>query len=187
MILVRHGQSAWNVIYAKTRVDPDLPDPGLTDEGRRQAAFAAERLRAHAPRRILASPYTRALETAAIIAAALGLGVEVEPLVREHGRFNCDIGSARSLLSRRWPALDFAHLDEEWWPTALDESDAALAERSRRFAQRMRDDPAWQETAVVSHWGFIRNLTGSELKNGELIGWDPVLSLERRLGPATPG
>jgi len=187
MILVRHGQSAWNMIYAKTRVDPELPDPGLTEEGRRQAELAAERLRPHAPRRILASPYTRALETAEIIAAALGLAIEVEPLVREHGRFNCDVGSTRSILCRRWPALDFAHLDEEWWPVALDESEAAVAERSRRFAERMRGDPAWPETAVVSHWGFIRNLTGSELKNGELIGWDPVRGLQRQLDPGAPG
>lgn len=181
MIFVRHGQSAWNVVYAKTRVDPVLPDPSLTDEGRRQAELAAERLRPHRPRRILASPYSRTLETAEIIARALGLPIEIEPLVREHGRFNCDIGCARSLLAERWPALDFAHLDEEWWPAKLDETEAALAERSRRFHERMSTDAAWRAVAVVSHWGFIRNLTGTELKNGELLGWDPVRRVVRRL------
>jgi broad specificity phosphatase PhoE len=187
MILVRHGQSAWNVVYAKTRVDPVLPDPSLTEEGRRQAELAAERLRLQRPRRILASPYSRTIETAEIIARALGLAVEIEPLVREHGRFNCDIGSARSLLAQRWPSLDFAHLDEEWWPAALDETETALAERSRRFRERMTADPAWHAVAVVSHWGFIRNLTGTELRNGELLGWDPVRGLARPLGDDAAG
>src|SRR5262245_21826728 len=187
MILVRHGQSAWNVIFAKTRVDPVLPDPSLTDEGRQQAEIAGERLRSHRPRRILASPYSRTIETATIIARVLGLAIEIEPLVREHGRFNCDIGSARRILAERWPALDFAHLDEEWWPTGLDETEEALAERSRRFRARMTADPAWQEVAVVSHWGFIRNLTGNELRNGELLGWDPVQGLPRKLGDGAPG
>lgn len=187
MILVRHGQSAWNVIYAKTRVDPKLPDPGLTDEGRRQAELAAASLATIGPRRLIASPYTRAIETAEIIGAILGLAIEIEPLVREHGRFNCDIGSARSILAGRWPALDFAHLDEEWWPAALDESEAALAERSRRFRARMTADPAWSEVAVVSHWGFIRNLTGTELKNGELLGYDPIRHQPRPIGPNPMG
>ena len=187
MILVRHGQSAWNVVYAKTRVDPELPDPGLTDEGRRQAELAAARLRPLGAKRLIASPYTRTLETAEIIAGLLGLAIEIEPLVREHGRFNCDIGSARSILARRWPALDFAHLEEEWWPAALDESDADLAARSRRFRDRMTADPAWSEVAVVSHWGFIRNLTGNELKNGELLHYDPVRGLPRPIRPDAVG
>jgi broad specificity phosphatase PhoE len=187
MILVRHGQSAWNVVYAKTRVDPKLPDPGLTEEGRRQAELAAEELRALELKRLIASPYTRAIETAEIIAGILGLAIEIEPLVREHGRFNCDIGSARSLLARRWPAFDFAHLAEEWWPAGLDESEADLAERSSRFRQRMTADPAWPDVAVVSHWGFIRNLTGSELKNGELLGYDPVRGVARPVGGQAMG
>lgn len=186
MIFVRHGQSAWNVVFSKTRIDdPALPDPSLTDEGRRQADLAAERLRPLGLRRLLASPYSRALETAHIIADRLGgLAIEVEPLVREHGRFQCDIGSRRALLRERWPALDFAHLEEEWWPAALDESEAALATRSRRFRERMAADPAWSAVAVVSHWGFIRNLTSFELKNGDLVSYDPVQGRARLLGSA---
>ena len=40
MILVRHGQSHFNVHFAKTRVDPGIVDPGLTEEGERQAREA---------------------------------------------------------------------------------------------------------------------------------------------------
>src|SRR3546814_12714551 len=37
MILVRHGQSHFNVHFARTRVDPGIVDPQLTEEGERQA------------------------------------------------------------------------------------------------------------------------------------------------------
>ena len=42
MILVRHGQSHFNLHFSATRVDPGIEDPELTDEGVRQAATAAE-------------------------------------------------------------------------------------------------------------------------------------------------
>ena len=32
MILIRHGESEFNVVFNKTRVDPGIPDPALTDE-----------------------------------------------------------------------------------------------------------------------------------------------------------
>ena len=68
MILVRHGQSHFNVVYGATRQDPGIVDPGLTEEGISQAEAAAEALAGHDLRRVLASPYTRTLHTAEIIA-----------------------------------------------------------------------------------------------------------------------
>ena len=56
MILMRHGQSHFNLHYGMTRRDPGLRDPGLTGLGRRQAAAAAEILRRHDVRGIVASP-----------------------------------------------------------------------------------------------------------------------------------
>src|SRR5215469_13326906 len=68
MILLRHGQSEFNVAYNATRVDPGIPDPCLTEEGRRQALAAGTVLARHRVERLIASPYTRALETAEIVA-----------------------------------------------------------------------------------------------------------------------
>ena len=48
MILLRHGQSEFNVAFNATRVDPGIPDPRLTEEGRRQARAAAVALAAAA-------------------------------------------------------------------------------------------------------------------------------------------
>jgi broad specificity phosphatase PhoE len=182
MILVRHGQSEFNVVYSVTRVDPGIPDPKLTDEGRRQARDIAVLLAPHGLRRILVSPYTRALETAEIIASALNLDLRVEPLVREHCRFHCDIGSPRSALAQRWPAIDFAHLPERWWPD-LDESEEELAERSQGFRQSMAQDRDWPATAVVTHWGFIRALTGQRVPNAHLLRFDPHSGQASDLAP----
>ena len=96
MILLRHGQSEFNAAFNATRVDPGIPDPRLTEEGKRQARAAALALAAHPVERLIASPYTRALETAEIVAGELGLPIEVHLLVREHCLFHCDIGSPRS-------------------------------------------------------------------------------------------
>ena len=71
MILLRHGQSEFNLHFTATRRDPGIRDPRLTPLGHQQAAAAAEALRGKGITRILASPYTRALQTAAPIARAL--------------------------------------------------------------------------------------------------------------------
>jgi broad specificity phosphatase PhoE len=181
MILVRHGQSEFNVVYSQTRVDPGIPDPRLTEEGRRQAQAAAEQLAGRELTLILSSPYTRALQTAQIIADALDLPVAIEPMVREHCRFHCDVGSLRSELALAWPALDFGTLPERWWHGGLDETEAELARRSREFREQMAGRENWNRTAVVSHWGFIRSLTGTQVTNGELLSFDPVAGRTARL------
>jgi len=180
MILIRHGQSEFNVVYSATRQDPGIRDPRLTDEGRRQAADVADALVDAGIAELIASPYTRALETAAIIAERLGLSIRIDPDVREHCRFQCDIGTHRSELATRWPDLDFAHLPERWWPD-LDETDEQLVGRCHAFRTRMADHPAWERIGVVSHWGFIRGLTGQALPNGQHLRFDP----RRDAGPVT--
>ncbi|HYZ24816.1 MAG TPA: histidine phosphatase family protein, partial [Rhodopila sp.] len=108
MILLRHGQSEFNLHFGATRRDPGIIDPRLTELGHAQAAEAADQLRGQDIRRIIASPYTRALETARPVAAALGLPITVEPIVRERYAFACDIGTARLELERCWPEHDFS-------------------------------------------------------------------------------
>jgi broad specificity phosphatase PhoE len=172
MILIRHGQSEFNVVYSVTRRDPGIRDPKLTDEGRRQATDAAEMLASIGVEELVASPYTRTLETASIIAERLKLPIRIDPVVREHCRFQCDIGTARSELAARWPTIDFADLPERWWPD-LDETDEQLLGRCADFRGRMGLHPTWQRVAVVSHWGFIRGLTGQAIANGQHVRFDP--------------
>ena len=168
MHLVRHGQSWFNVHFAKTRIDPGIVDPGLTEEGRTQAAAAAEALASRDIDRLLVSPYLRTLETAEIIAEALDLPIVINPLVRERCFFMCDIGSERGELEKRFPHLDFGSLEARWWPEP-NETEEELAARCAAFAETMRGDDGWRRLGVVTHWGFIRGLTGYEAKNGEIV------------------
>lgn len=184
MILIRHGQSEFNVHHERTGKDPGIPDPSLTPLGRQQVAAAAEQLKGHVAgfRRILASPYTRTLETAEIVARVLDLPVEIEPLVREHAYYQCDIGTPRSVLSQRWPALSFGHIDETWWP-GLDETREQLEGRCRDFHARASSLADWPHVIVASHWGFILQLTGRSAQNAELVPYDPTRDQRGRPGP----
>jgi glucosyl-3-phosphoglycerate phosphatase len=168
MILMRHGQSEFNLHFSATRRDPGIADPRLTPEGAAQAERAAQALAHHGIRRIIASPYTRALQTAAPVALALNLPVQVNPAIRERYHFTCDIGSPRSALAAAWPNHDFAHLDEIWWPSAT-EHEASVEARAVRFRAEMEATGDWEHTLVVSHWAFLLTFTGSSLENGEWI------------------
>jgi len=172
MILIRHGQSHFNVHFAKTRVDPGIVDPQLTEEGERQARAAAEQLAGCGVKRIIASPYWRTLHTAEIIADALGLPVTIEPQVRERYSYVCDVGSHRSDLLRRWPRFAFGNLPERWWPE-VEETEEALALRCRSFRDAQVAAREWDGLLVVSHWGFIRGLTGQAVGNGVALRFDP--------------
>ncbi len=176
MILVRHGQSHFNLHFSANRVDPGIEDPKLTDEGARQAAAAAEEIAAlNHVTRIIASPYWRTLETAEIIAGHLGLPVSIEPLVRERAYFTCDIGSPAAKLRDRWPHFDFAGLPERWWPEPVEESDAELRVRCTRFRQDRTAGDDWRGLLVVTHWGFIRGLTGHSVENAKVLRFDPTV------------
>ncbi len=172
MILLRHAESHFNVVYKVTRKDPGFVDPGLTEEGVRQAKDVGEALSGREIRRVIASPYSRTLETAEIIADRIGLPVCVDPLVGERACFACDIGSPRAQLARRWPEFEFGALGERWWPE-LEETEAGLLERCARFRREAALAVDRRYLLVVTHWGFIRGLTGQEVANATILTFDP--------------
>ena len=173
MILLRHGQSEFNLLFTATRRDPGIADPRLTELGHSQAEAAAEALAHEGIERIIASPYSRALQTAAPIAAKLGVPVIVNPIVRERYAFSCDIGSPTSHLARDWPHHDFSHIDEIWWPQ-IEEPAEGIIGRAGLFRAEMAALHGWQNTLVVSHWGFILSMTGNSAANGQWLRCDPT-------------
>jgi broad specificity phosphatase PhoE len=172
MILLRHGQSEFNLHFSATRRDPGIHDPGLTPLGQRQAEQAASTLSGIALTRLIVSPYTRALQTAAPLLASRRLAVEITDLVRERYAFSCDIGSAPVALGERFPQHDFAHLPAQWWPDGFEEEESVVG-RANAFRARMASDPAHETTILVSHWAFILALTGTSLENGGWMEFDP--------------
>ncbi|MEC7490710.1 MAG: histidine phosphatase family protein [Pseudomonadota bacterium] len=172
MFLARHGQTIFNVVFGQTRKDPGIEDPPLTEEGFRQACSLAEKLEALEIERLISSPYTRALQTAWAVGSRLNLGVTVEANVRERTAYICDIGASASTLADAWPGLDLSNLDEIWW-TPEGESIPAFHERCAAFRRSMAHSVDWPHTAVITHWGVIRSMTGSLAKNAELLQCNP--------------
>ncbi|WP_207485365.1 histidine phosphatase family protein [Arenibaculum pallidiluteum] len=171
MILLRHGESHFNRLFSRSRVDPGIHDPELTETGQAQAMAAATALSGERIESIVASPYTRALQTASIIAEVLGVPVEVDPLVGERAAMSCDIGTPTGELAIRWPHLDLSHLAETWWPD-FGEPESGIARRASEFLELARARANREHMLVVSHWGFIRALTGREVHNCQIVRFD---------------
>ena len=172
MFLLRHGQSLFNLHFTKTRRDPGIEDPELTELGHRQAEAAAATLAAERITRVIISPYLRALQTAEPILARHRAAVTIMPEVRERAAFVCDIGSPPALLASRFPQHEFGHLAEVWWPGERETVEETIG-RADTFRATManRDDSA--TTLLVSHWAFILALTGISVTNGEILLYDP--------------
>ena len=97
ILLVRHGQSAWN---ASGRWQ-GWADPPLTELGRQQAEAAAAAVGVVGA--IVASDLERAITTALVISEATGVG----PVVVEPGLKERDVGEwtgrTRAEIAERWP------------------------------------------------------------------------------------
>ncbi len=76
---LRHGETDWNA-QGLAQGDRDIP---LNPRGVAQAREAAVALRGRGIRSIVASPLSRAADTAAVVANALDLPVATEPDLRE--------------------------------------------------------------------------------------------------------
>lgn len=87
---VRHGESTSN--RDKVRYGPAAP---LTEVGESQAAAVAQRFKTIPVELVLASPYERAYNTGAAIAAAAGVPLEIVDLARERELPDSVIGKSR--------------------------------------------------------------------------------------------
>ena len=107
LYFTRHGESEANVLREISNRGRKHP---LTEKGRQQArALAAELLPAGITA-IYTSPLLRAVQTAAILSEALGVGFEITDALRE---YDCGILEGKSDPAT-WDA--FWALREAWWP-----------------------------------------------------------------------
>ncbi len=148
LIMIRHGESEGN----RERRFTTTPDAPLTDLGREQAAQAARQIaRRFRPQLVITSPYARARETGAIIAAALRLPVEVE-----HGLYERHFGYLRGQpydAVRDDPAFE---TEKAWlWRPEGGESYEDVRVRVAPIIERLAVRAAEGEVAVVSHGGVM--------------------------------
>jgi probable phosphoglycerate mutase len=170
LVLLRHGRTAWN---ASGRIQGHAP-VGLDEVGRAQAVAAAEALAARPPARIWSSDLPRARETAAALAARLGVAVEVDERLREY-----DVGTRQGLT-----IPEFAEqFPDEYaaWAARDDRVRVAGAETTADVLARI--EPALSECLAALDAGEVGVVVahGAALKVGltAILGW-PV-GLERTL------
>jgi 2,3-bisphosphoglycerate-dependent phosphoglycerate mutase len=176
LILARHGETDWN----RDGRFQGHADPPLNATGRAQARRLAEVLADEAIDAIYSSDLRRAHETAEIVAARHGLGVVVDPDLRER-----DVGEWSGLtmpeIEERYPD-ELRRFREEG--TSVGESREALAQRVVAAVRRIADAHPAGQILVVTHGGALRTLrhaAGGDL-GGPVVRNGHVLKIAIRAG-----
>ena len=167
LVLVRHGQTAWN---AEGRAQGHL-DVGLDEIGHAQAAALAPTIAALRPAVLWSSDLSRAASTAGVLAAACGLDVRHDARLREY-----DVGARAGLTVAEFAAAHPA--EHAAWTAAggtFENADAVPGAEStddvlRRVVPALGDALASVEpggtACVVGHGAALRAATVA------LLGWD---------------
>ncbi|MEA2326362.1 MAG: hypothetical protein QOE68_1321 [Thermoanaerobaculia bacterium] len=161
--LVRHGATE---LTAEDRFAGAI-DVKLSDEGREQARLLGKRLATDPLDVAFASPMTRTMDTAALIAAPHEL--EITPIdgLREiaHGRWE---RKTRAEVEKEFPE-EYARYETDPYSFAPTEGESGLSVTARALPALLKivEEHRDQRILVVSHKATIRLLLSS------LIGFDP--------------
>lgn len=162
--IVRHGESEGNVAFVfQTKETP------LTEKGKEQARFIAERVAKLPVEAVIASPALRTKETAAAIAERTGAKIEYSELFFERRTMSAVWGHriddpAVADLRRtlfRFDEPNLRHSDEENFEDLKARADAALAFLEQRPEKHL---------LVVSHGLFTRILVARVLLGSGMTG-----------------
>jgi broad specificity phosphatase PhoE len=160
--LLRHGEADYRPIRQRGWPGSAADLAPLSDLGIRQAQEAAKGLAAAGATAVVASPMTRALQTAAIVAVGLGLPVSVQFDLREW--LPDDTFNWRSADDVQASVDDFdAHGGE--WPDGSPRAWEPLSQLRMRCTVALRTAigglPDHEVIIVVCHGMVIWSLTGS--------------------------
>lgn len=154
VLLIRHGQTDWNV---DGRWQGTLP-VGLNEIGRAQAKALAEYLAQHKIGSIYTSDLPRAFDTAQAIGDVVGVIPQPDIRLQE---FNLGIfqGLTREEIKERY-AKEFRDFEANYWDyvVAKGESRRDLQNRAYAVFQDILSHAVGPEVAIVSHGGTIRML-----------------------------
>lgn len=173
IILVRHGQTAWNR-EERFRGRSDIP---LDETGLKQAEATARRLASSGACAVFSSPLVRTMMTARPIAAGLGLSVEPLPEL-----IDIDYGAWQGLSTAEARASD-PQLYRKWLETPQvavfpgGEGVQDVRDRIVRVIAHVLGHYADRTVILVSHVVvcrvFICTVLGLELSHFWQIGQDP--------------
>jgi probable phosphoglycerate mutase len=158
VFLVRHGASQPAVPGASFPLVDGHGDPGLAPEGREQAERVAARLAEESIDAIYVTSLRRTHETAAPLAARLGLEPVVEPDLREVHLGEWEGGSFRQHVAEGHPTAIRVFVEERWDVIPGAESQEVFSARVKAGIDRIVAGNAGQRVAVFAHGGVIGEL-----------------------------
>ena len=186
LLLVRHAEP-----MRITEGEGEGPaDPGLTERGHEQAARLGAWLAHEGIDAIVTSPARRARETAAPLAAALGLEPEIDEGVAEYDAASTSyipIEELRELKDERW----YATIEGRWSEVGGVDPHEFQA-RVVPAVESLIDRHAGQRLAVIAHGGMINVYLAHVLGIDRLLWFHPeYTSISRvhasRSGPRSVG
>jgi 2,3-bisphosphoglycerate-dependent phosphoglycerate mutase len=155
ILLVRHGESEPASLAAPFPLVDGRSDPALAPEGREQAKRVAIRLADIGVDAICVTNLRRTAETAAPLAARLGLTPQVEPGLREVGLGEWEGGLFRKMVAENDPTAVRMWAEESFAVIPGAEAAAGFADRVRAAIGRVVAAHPGQRVAVFTHGGVI--------------------------------
>lgn len=188
--IVRHGQGVHNTVGDADEGDALLRDAKLTIKGQQQSVALGQGFPSpNTVGLVMASPLRRSVHTALLAfssvlnkryflssegGAAGGIDLVLDPRLQESDAALYNTGSTAEALRTEWPNLDTAMLVAPWPAKTgvFDPSDIVVRQRAADVRQELwrrlnelASQPVRRDIVVVSHGGFIQELTG----DGNLI------------------
>ncbi|HEX6569498.1 MAG TPA: histidine phosphatase family protein [Acidimicrobiales bacterium] len=155
LLLVRHGESAPARDDRPFVLVDGHGDPELSPAGREQAYRVAERLAHEDISAIYVTTLRRTVQTAAPLAARLGIRPQVERDLREVYLGEWEGGSFRRHVAEGHPIAQRMFAEQRWDVIPGAEPGDAFAARVRGAIGRIAATHPDQAVAVVSHGGVI--------------------------------
>lgn len=182
IVFIRHGEPNFNEVDSRGFIGQGRELAGLTPEGINQAEKASKSPLLEGAELIVSSPYTRALQTAAVISKNTGLPIAVETDLHEQ-LFDktfmvkgAEEAKALNLDFIKYLGVAPTGEDKKW------ESIPEIVNRIKPVIDKYYAS-GYKKIIVVSHGGIIRRFTGKwEIdycdteqieydKNFKFIGW----------------
>lgn len=155
ILLIRHGETQAAKRGEMFPMIDGQGDPALRPEGETQAIAVGERLKSEAIHAIYVTTMQRTHQTAAPLAAALGITPRVEADLREVFLGDWDGGEFRFRAAENDPAFLRAREKECWGELPNAETFVELQTRVVRGLRRIADAHPDQLVAVVVHGGVV--------------------------------
>lgn len=155
---MRHGESEPLVPGQTFPLVDGHGDPALAPEGRAQAERLAERLATHAIDAIYVTTLRRTVETAAPLAARLGIEPQVERDLREVHLGEWEGGRYRQRFAEGDPIATRLQTEERWDVIPGAEPTEAFGQRVCGALDRVVAAHPGQLVVIVSHGGVIAEI-----------------------------